>query len=73
MLTGERLDDRLGDCVGELAEHEVTAVEIAQLGRRHNLLPDFRIRQGDKKVIAFPHDKRLRLPVLKIVDPLRVD
>ena len=30
----------------------MTAVEIAQLGRRHNLLDDFRIRHGDKKVIA---------------------
>src|SRR5580693_9376489 len=35
-LSVERLDDRLGDCVGELVEHEATAVEIAQLGRRHS-------------------------------------
>jgi hypothetical protein len=46
--------------VGELVEREVTAVKIAQLGRRHNLLDDFRIRHRDKKVIAFLHDERLR-------------
>jgi len=50
----------------------VPAVEIAQLGRRHNLLQPFRIRHGDKKVIASPHDERLRLPVLQVVDPLGV-
>jgi hypothetical protein len=58
--------------VGELVEREVTAVKIAQLGRRHNLLDDFRIRHRDKKVIAFLHE-RLRLPVFQIVDPLGVE
>jgi hypothetical protein len=44
VLSVERLDDHLGDRVGVLVEHEVTAVEILQVGRRHNLLHDFRTR-----------------------------
>ena len=35
VLSVERLDDHLGDRVGVLVEHEVTAVEILQVGRRH--------------------------------------
>ena len=44
-LSRERLDDRFGDRVGVLVEHEVAAVEIAQVGRRHNLLYEFRGRR----------------------------
>lgn len=46
VLSGEGLDDRLSDLVGVLVEHEVTAVEIAQVGRRHNQLHEFRGRQN---------------------------
>ena len=46
VLSGERLDDHLGDRVAVLVEHEVTAVEILQVGCRHNLIHDFRTRMS---------------------------
>ena len=72
VLSGERLDDRLGDRVGVLVKHEVAAVEIAQLGGRHNLLHEFRGSGQDERVISPPDDERLRLPVLQIGGPFRV-
>jgi hypothetical protein len=45
VLSGERLDDRLGDRVGVLVEREVAAVEIAHLRCRHIPLHGFRGRQ----------------------------
>src|SRR6516164_10599596 len=71
-LSGERLDDCLGNCVGVLVEHKVAAVEIAQVGLRHKLLHEFRGRRPDKRVISPPDDERLRLPVLQIGVPFRV-
>jgi len=69
-----RLDDGIEQYLrSELVEHEVTAVEIAQLGRRHNLLHDFRIRHGNKRVMRPQHGEGLRLPVLQIGDPLGVE
>jgi hypothetical protein len=49
----------------------VAAVEIAQIGRRHNLLHEFRRRRQHNIVISPPHDERLRLPILQIGCPLR--
>src|SRR2546426_990185 len=63
VLSGERLDDRLGDRVGVLVEREVAAVEIAHLGLRHILLHEFRSRRHEERVISPPDDERPRLPV----------
>ena len=54
VLSGERLDDRFGDRVGVLVEHEMAAVEVTQVGRRHSLLHEFRRRRQDKRVISSP-------------------
>ena len=50
----------------------MAAVEIAHLGRRHNLLHEFRGRRREERVISPPDDERLRLPVLQIGVPFRV-
>src|SRR6516225_7929355 len=71
-LSGERLDDCLGNRVGVLVEHKVAAVEIAQVGRRHKLLHEFRCRRQNKRVISPPDDERPRLPVLQIGVPFRI-
>jgi len=46
--------------------------KIAEVGRRHGLLYEFRGRRQDKRVIPPPHDERLRLPVLQVGGPFRV-
>src|SRR5438093_6562146 len=56
VLSGECLDNRLGDRVGVLVEHEVAAVEIAQLGHRHRVLHRFRGRRHHERIIAPPDD-----------------
>src|SRR5208337_4667302 len=71
--SGERLDDRLGDRFGIFVEHEVAAVEVAQIGLRHNLLHEFHCSRQDKGVISSPHDERFRLPILQIGGPLRIE
>jgi len=48
VLSGERLDDRLGYRVSVRVEREVAGVEIAHHGRWHSLLHEFRGRRQDK-------------------------
>src|SRR5208283_3039102 len=69
---GECPDDRLGDRVGVLVEHEVAAVEIAQLGRWQNLLDEFRGHGQEERIVSPPDDERLRLPVPEIGRPFGV-
>jgi len=51
VLSRERLEDRLRDGVGVLVEREVAGIEAAQVGRRHNLLHEFRGRRQDNRGI----------------------
>src|SRR5271156_5279695 len=66
VLSGERLDDCLGDRVDILLEDEMAAVEIAHLGGRHIPLHYFRSIWQKDRVISTPDNERPRLPVLQI-------
>jgi hypothetical protein len=61
VLSGERLDDRLG----VLVKHEGAAVEKVRLGCRQSLLQGLRGRQREERVVSPPADKRRRLLVLQ--------